>query len=65
MRSGGLAEDYWYRRMVSIRGVHCRIDGRRLRVNLVRVSLRADVMMVGVGGALVDVQHRRLGIDAD
>ena len=63
--SSGLCENHRNCRTVVVRGVHRSIDGRQLHMNLVNVSSRAVVMVVAVGVALVDVQYRCFGIEAE
>ena len=65
VRSGRFPEDDRNCRTVFVGRLDLRIDGRQLHVDLVSVSRGAVVMVVAVGVALVDVQHCRLGVEAD
>ena len=66
LRSGRFPEDDRNCRTVFVGGLDLRMDGRQLHVDLVSVSRGAVVVMVvAVGVALVDMQHRRLGIETD
>ena len=62
VRSGRLGEEYRNCRTVFIRFAHSRIKRSQLYVDLVSVSGRAVVVVVAVGVALVDVEHRGFGI---
>lgn len=63
--SGRFPEDDWNCRAIFVGGLDLRVDWRQLDVDLVSVSRGALVMVVAVGIALVDVQHRRLGVEAE
>ena len=65
LRSGRFPENDRYCRTVFVGGLDLRIGGRQLHVDLVSVSGGAAVIVVVVGVALVNVQHRRLGIEAE
>lgn len=65
LRSGCFPEGDRNCRAVFVGCRHLGIDGRQLPVDLVSVSGGAAMMVVAVGLALVDVQHCRLGIEAD
>ena len=65
VRSGRFPEDDRNCRTVFVGRLDLRIDGRQLHVDLVSVSGGAVVMVVAVGVALVNVQHCRLGVEAE
>ena len=65
VRSGRFPKDHRNRRTVFVGASDLTIDGRQLHVDLVSVCRGALMMVVAVGIALVDVQHCRLGVEAE